>query len=377
MKHIHPGAFENAPIELKGEEGEDAATIVTKALDNLRTEVSNRLDKIEARQNRPAPAAETKAAEDFERTAFMSYVRRGVERMGAEEQKALAIGDGTGAGYLAPKVIGDELIKLLVQYSPIRAYATVKSIGGRSITYPRRTGSIAASWVSETGTRTPSDASFEQIELTPGELIASTVVSNQLLEDNQYDLEAELLSEYAEQFGVSEGAAFVSGNGTNKPFGLLSNTSIRQVITGDATKLYATGKTIVDTILALFHGLPQVHAQNGAWLMNRNTIASLRGTYDSLGRPMLIEGLINGPAVTILGRPVVEAMDMPDIAANATPILFGDLKAYRIVDRIDFQLMRDPFTMAGTGQTKLYARKRVGADITHPDRLLKLKVSAT
>ena len=376
MLHTHPDALV-APIELKGDEGDNAAAIVTKALDNLKAEVNGRLDKIEARQNRPAAGTvETKSAADIERKAFMDFARVGPEHMGADERKSLVVGDGTGAGYLAPKQIGDELIKLLVQFSPIRSYATIKSITGRSITYPRRTGSIAASWVGEIDPRPTSEPSFEQIELTPGELVASTVVSTQLLEDNAYDLEGELLSEFAEQFGVAEGGAFVSGNGVKKPVGILNNAAIKVLSAAAAT--FTDGSEKLDTlnvVLAMFHALPQVHAQNGTWLMNRTTLAQLRKFTDSTGHSLILDNMTSGPTTSLLGRPIVEAIDMPDIASGATPILFGDLKAYRIIDRVDFQLLRDPYTLAGTGQVKFLARKRVGGDLTHPDRLVKLKIS--
>lgn len=242
--------------------------------------------------------------------------------------------------------------------------------------YPRRTGSTAATWVDDTASRTESEPSYEQVTLTPYEAATYTDISNQLLEDNAYDLAGEVASDLAESFGIAEGSSFVTGNGTGKPVGLMTSTQItNQIITGAAVDFPASNPA--DVLIKMFHSLPAIHAQNGVWLMNRNTLGEIRQFKDAQGRYIVLDGLTNGAPVTVLGRPVVEAVDMADIAANAFPIMFGDLQGYRIVDRVSFEMLRDPYWVATTGQTRFHARKRVGADVTHPDRFVKLKVAAS
>lgn len=382
----HFRADDFAPIELKDAEA-DPADVVTKALDGFQTAVDARLkdietksadltklgarlDGIEAKLNRPALATGT--ADDIELKAFNVMLRRGEQRMGAEEIKALTVSSDAAGGYLSPDGIGDELIKLLRQFSPVRQYARVVSIGAESITYPRRLSSTSASWVAEIADRTTSEMTFEQIKLTPFELATFTDVSNQLLEDNAYNLEGELLNDFAESFGKAEGIAFVNGTGTGQPKGLLAATGITEVKTGVAA---AFPTNPADVLIGMFHKLPGVHAQNAVWLMNRNTLGAIRQWKDGQGRYLVIDPISEGAATTLLGRPIVEVVDMPDVAANAYPIMFGDLAGYRIVDRVGFTTLRDPYTLASKGQTRFHARKRVGADVTHPDRFIKLKVS--
>jgi HK97 family phage major capsid protein len=384
---------QNAAIELKSAD-DDANAIVTKALGDFTTNVNDRLarieekaaaasiltdrlDKMETRINRVniVGNARNEGERSIERKAFESYARRGVERMAADEAKSLSVATNSAGGFLAPPEFGTELITLLRQFSPIRQYAKVVTIGALDVVYPRRTASTAATWVGETATRATSDMAFDQLTLTPYELATFTDVSNQLLEDNAYNLEGELAADLAESFGIAEGLAFVKGTGGAKPNGVMGNSSIASIITGNATGFPTSNPT--DILMSLFHALPGVHAQNAVWMMNRTSLGVIRKFKDGEGRYIIVDPLSAGAPATLLGRPIVEAVDMDDIGAGNNPVLFGDLQGYRIVDRVGLSILRDPFTLATTGQVRFHARKRVGGDVTNPDRFVKLTVSAT
>ncbi|WP_306113267.1 MULTISPECIES: phage major capsid protein [unclassified Roseovarius] len=347
--------------------------IDTKAFD----EIKARLDKIEAKANRPQGVHVTGPVngQTDEQKAFGSFLRRGVERITPEEVKALTVANDASAGYLAPEQFGNELIKLLNEYSPIRSYARVIQISAPQITYPRRVSGTAATWVTEIEDRTESGMAFEQVTLTPHELATFTDVSHQLLEDNAYNLEGELMADFAETFGKTEGLAFVKGTGTGQPTGIMAATNgILEVKTGAAAAFPASNPA--DVLIGMYHKIATTYAQSGVWLMNRNTLAVLRQWKDGNGRYLVIDPISEGAPTTLLGRPVVEMPDMDDIGANKFPILFGDMSGYRIVDRVGLSTLRDPFSIATKGQVRFHARKRVGADLTHPDRFVKLKVAA-
>lgn len=353
---------------------------VAAVADEVKTvaKLTERFDKFEAKFNRPAAANSNVPAADndnvpLETKAFSTFARRGVERMGADEVKALTVSVDANGGYLAPEDFGNEILKKIIEFSPIRAYAKVVPISAAEVKLPRRLTGTAATWVAEIDDRTASGMTFEQATFTPYELATYTDISTQLLEDNVYNLEGELQDDFAESFGKTEATAFVTGDGTGKPKGLLTATGIAEVKTGNASTL---GTDPAATIIGMFHVLPSVIAQNGVWLMNRKTLGALRTLKDGAGRFIMLDPITAGAPVTLLGRPIVEAIDMPDVAANAFPIMFGDLSGYRIVDRIGLSVMRDPFSLAIKGQVRFHARKRVGGDITHADRFLKLKVAA-
>lgn len=334
-----------------------------------------RLDKIEAKANRPVAANDNHPAadNDNEVKAFDAVLRRGPARVSQDETKALTVASDGQAGYLAPSTYGNEILKKLVEFSPIRQYARVVSVSGRDVKYPRRVSGTTAYWVGETDDRTASGLTYEQVTITPHELATFTDISNALLEDNAYDLRGELIADYGESFGKAEASAFVTGDGTGKPKGIMAAAGITEVKTGNAATL---GTDPAATIIGLFHKLPGVHAQNGVWLMNRNTLAALRTLKDGTGRFIMLDPITAGAPTTLLGRPIVEAIDMDDIEADAYPILFGDLQGYRIVNRLDLNVLPDPYTLAAKGQVRFHARARVGADVTNPDRFVKLKVAA-
>ena len=350
----------------------DAPGIDTKAFEKIVA----RLDKIEAKGNRPAPAIiGTAKPGTIEAKAFESFLRRGAERISGDEVKALTVANDATGGYLAPETFGDELIKLLNEYSPIRQYARVVTISGPEIVYPRRVSGTTATWVSEVGDRTESGMVFEQVRMTPHELATFTDVSNALLEDNAYGLESELLTDFAETFAKTEGVAFINGTGVGQPKGIMIPTNpIAEMKTGVAASFPTTNPA--DVIIAMFHKIATTYAQAGVWMMNRNTLATVRQWKDGNGRYLVLDPITNGAPSTLLGRPVVEMPDMDDIGAGKFPILFGDASGYRIIDRVGLSILRDPFTIAGKGQVRFHARKRVGADLTHPDRFVRLKVSA-
>lgn len=380
--------FKAEPTDADLDTGDDVLTTVNKAITGLQETVNerltvvenksadfskfaDRLTKIETKLNRPAVINKSDDDVSIEKKAFLSFCRKGVERISADEVKALTVAVEASAGYLAPTVFASEILKLLVQYSPIRQYARVVTIGSASVKYPRRTTSTTAVWVDETDARTTSEPSYEQVVLTPYELATFTDISTQLLEDNAYNLEGELGADFAESFGKAEGAAFVSGTGTGQPKGLLTASGIGVVKTGVAADFPATNPA--DVIIGMFHSLPAPHAQNGVWLMNRTTLGTVRKWKDTTGRYLVCDPISAGAPVTLLGRPIVEAIDMDDIGANKFPVMFGDLAGYRIVDRVSLSVLRDPYTLATNGQVRFHARKRVGADVTHPDRFVKLQ----
>lgn len=368
------GAAESQPPQ------EHETTMENETIENaapdlaaIETKFAARLDQLEARMNRPAIVTNAAEAEPVEKKAFLEFARRGVERMPQDLKSALVASNDAAGGYLAPEEIGGELIKLLREYSPLRQYATIRSISAGSITYPKRAGSTAATWVAETAARTASTMSFDQVEIVAHELATFVDVSVKLLEDNSYQLESELMADLAESFAQAEGAAFINGDGDGKPMGILNASGIPEFKTGNASGFPASNPA--DVIISMFHAIPTLHAQNGAWAMNRKTLGVIRKWKDGEGRYLVSEPIAQGAPMTLLGRPIVEMVDMPDIAADANPIVFGDMRGYRIADRVSLAMLRDPYSLATTGQVRFHARRRVGAQLTHPDRLIKLKVA--
>jgi HK97 family phage major capsid protein len=384
-------------IELKSDDG-DSADVVTKALGELKAsvdgrlkaietksvdaaKVTDRLDKLEAKINRPG--SDTRAANDnrkierkairkIERKAFTAFIRNGREGMDAEEIKSLIVGDDPRGGYLAPPQISTELITFLTQFSPVRAAARVGQTASPSVILPVRTGITNALWEGEIEPEGESEPAFGQVEIPVFGMKTYTDISVQLLEDSAQNLEAVLNEALAEDFGKKEGTGFVNGTGNKQPRGVMVHPGVGFVPNGDAANLQSDG------LITLFHAVPAAYRNNGAWMMNSTTVGAVRKLKTSTGAPLWVDSLALGNPPTILGRPVIEAIDMPDIAGNSFPIVFGDFnQAYRIYDRVGLTLLRDPFTQATNGLVRFHARRRVGGDVVKAEALKKLKISVS
>lgn len=331
------------------------------------------MDRIETMLRRPASGLESKQIDEGI-AAWDTFLRKGLEGLDPAEKKALTVSNDSTGGYLAPPEYVREMIKAVTEISPIRTIARVRTTGQRSVQMPKRTGQFSAEWVAESGTRSETTGYTVGMEEIPThEHYAMVDISEQDLEDSVFDLEAEMQSEFAEQFAKAEGTAFTNGNSVGKPEGFMSNSSVGEAVSGNGTALTADG------LLTLVHSIKSEYGRNGRFVFNRTTLAAIRKLKDTAGQYVFQAGmsLENGTPNTILGYPYVEATDMPDIAANAYPVAFGDFtRGYMIVDRVALSVLRDPFTQATTGNVRYIARRRVGGQVILAEAIVKQKVSA-
>ena len=359
-------------IEAKLDSYEDLNQKMTVAEQNA-TDVKGQLDKLETVLKRPNSGFDTKSIDESLQT-FDAYCRKGFDALTDAEKKALTVSNDSTGGYLAPPEYVRELIKTVTEISPIRSIARVRSTGQRSIQVPKRTGTFAAQWVAESGTRSETTGYQVGLEEIPAhEYYALVDISEQDLEDSVFDLEAEMQSEFSTQFAKAEGTAFVSGNAVGKPEGFMTNSDVSEVVSGNGTALLADG------LLTLVHSIKSEYASNATFVLNRSTLSAIRKLKDTAGQYVFQAGmsLVSGVPNTILGYPYVEATDMPSVGANAFPVAFGDFsKAYMIVDRVALAVLRDPFTQATTGNVRYIARRRVGGQVVLPEAIVKQKVSA-
>ncbi|WP_159005289.1 phage major capsid protein [Bradyrhizobium sp. S69] len=378
-------------LEFKDADDIDPAVAVTEAIaglekkfdDRLKTieaksaddaKLKTRLDAMEAKLNRPG-TVEVKADNDnggAESKAFASFVRNGREAMDPLEIKSLVVANDTGAGYLAPPQLSTELIKQLTLFSPVRAAAYVGQTGSPSIILPSRTGITNALWEGETEASQESDPAFGQLEIPIFGMKTYTDISVQLLEDTVQNVEAILSEALGEDFGKKEGTAFVNGTGNKQPRGIMVHPGVTYFPNGSTTVLSS------DALIDLMYSLPPAYRNSGAWMMNGTTIATVRKLKDTVGQYLWQPSLIVGQPDTLLGRPVIEAIDMPDATAGNMPIVFGNFNiGYRIYDRVSLTFIRDPFTQALNSLVRFHARRRVGGDVVQPQALRKLKMAAS
>lgn len=370
-------------------EPDDGMADAARAVEELRTSVtafqtrsderlagvdalSTRLADLETRMNRPGFGGAAAAEEpSLERRAFSSFLRLGNDRMPADEVRALIVGDDTKGGFLAPTEFQAEVIKGIVELSPIRQAVRVGSTSSGSVVLPKLTGRPTATWVGEDEERSETTMVYGQIEIPTHELACYIDVSLRLLEDSAINVESEIASEVAQEFAVKEGSAFSNGDGAKKPLGV-QRVAIPEYLNGHATNLNA------DKLIGLMYSLPAVYRNNGSWLMNGTTLGIVRTMKDGQGNYIWQPGLQAGQPSTLLGRPVIEDPTMPDIASGTFPVIYGDFeKLYRIYDRVGLSVLRDPYTQATKGMVRFHARRRVGGGPVLLEAARKLKMATS
>lgn len=292
-----------------------------------------------------------------------------------KRMNTLIKGDDAGAGYLmAPPEMQAEIVKDIVLMSPMRALATVRKIGRQSLKIVRKTGTGSATRVGEIETRSDTtDPQYGITEILAPAMHARVPVSLEALEDSEYDLIAELREDSSEQFAVKEGQEFISGAGANNQAeGILTNASVAEVVSGNATLIKADG------LISLWTALKDKYTRNANFTLNRATLGEIRKLKDGNGQYLWVPGLAGNVPNTILNSPYVEMPDMPNIGAGLYPVAYGDFKkAYVVVDRIAISFMIDYLTGAGNGLVYVWARKRVGGGVRQAEAIKKLKIAAS
>jgi len=351
------------------------------ALEALRgdiAEVKGRLDKVGRTAIRPMIGGGETAPE------LKGFVD-GYLRLGRDtELKSLSIGSSVDGGFAVPRQIDAEISRRMVKISPIRSIASVVQTSTSGFRRLISTGGTASGWVSETAAR-PDSATAKLAEIVPpsGELYANPSATPSLLDDAAFDVESWLAAEIATEFARAEGAAYVSGTGTNQPKGFLQAPTALQndaartfgtlqfIGSGNATGFDTTPESkLIDLVFATKAAL----RQGAVWVMNSTTLATIRKLKAADGSFLWQPGIVDGQPNRLLGYPVVETEDMPDIGAGAFPIAFGNFKAgYLIAERSTTTILRDPYT--NKPYVQFYATRRVGGQVLDSDAIKLLKIT--
>ena len=346
---------------------------INASLDEITTAIDDQAKQIAAvKLNGGAPGDMEPTNPEY-LTAFKAHMRRG------DITAAMSVGTAADGGYLAPVEWDRTITNKLKQLSPIRANAQVitTSTGGFSRVY--NDGVTGSGWVGETAAR-PATATpgLSSLAFATGELYANPAITQTALDDVAIDLENWLADEVDGEFAIQENIAFLSGNGVNKPDGILTyvtgaaNASKHPF--GAITGITAAGAAAVttDEVIDLVYSLPSERNQNAKFYLNRSSLGKLRKLKDGQGNYIWQPSFVAGEPSTLAGYPVVEVPGMPNIATGLVSMLFGDMAAtYLVIDRVGIRVLRDPFT--NKPFVHFYTTKRVGGGVQNPEYMRFLK----
>ncbi|WP_027967314.1 phage major capsid protein [Halomonas halocynthiae] len=355
----------------------EALNLKLTELDQLKADLEKSLKSA----NRPGRTGGEEASEH--KAAFESFVRKGREEGLRElEQKALQTGTDDDGGYAVPEELDRSILELLRDESPMRQVCNTITVSTPDFKKLVNLGGAGSGWVGETAARPETNTpTLAQIAAHMGEIYANPQATQTSLDDVFFNAEAWLQSEVAVEFAEREGAAFLLGDGTNKPKGVLSYTMAE---TPDATRAFGTLQNILsgtagdftgDDLLRLIYSTKRGYRAGATFMLNMMTLFKVRTMKDSEGNYLWRPGLQEGQPSSLLGYGVTENEDMPTAAADAHAVSFGNFqRGYTIVDRIGTRVLRDPYT--NKPYVGFYTTKRVGGMLTDSQAIKVLTLSA-
>lgn len=300
--------------------------------------------------------------------------------------RQMEVGSDPDGGYTVPVEVDGTILPLLRSISPLRRWATIATLSPGKGAWAKIVTQIGAqsAWVGELDDRDETDTPvLGKVEITPEELMAMPVLTNYILEDSAFDLESFLSNDVTSEFALQEGIAFSSGDGKKKPLGFLAKPT---EATADDARAFGTyqhmvsstsGTVVGDDLMDMVTLLrsPFRIGSGVGWLMNSTTKNVIRKLKDANDQYLWRQGLEAGAPDTLLGYPIGIDESMPDIAADTTPIAFGNWqRGYAIVDRPGLKLIRDNVTKKGW--TKLYFYRRIGGAPLDTNAVKMLKIKA-
>jgi HK97 family phage major capsid protein len=370
-------------------EGRMSADVVTEEklerIDRAIDETKQRLDAMALERARPrlgGTEGATAPAQREHKSAFHFYMRSGdAAGLKALEEKSMSSISGADGGYLVPPAAEQEILRRMTSISPIRAIASVREISTASFRKAFSTTGPATGWVAETDARPQTgNQQIADMNFPAMELYAMPAATQSLLDDAVVDIEQWIASEVDVAFAEQEGTAFVNGNGANKPMGFLAYPKVAQAawawgktayaVTGAAGAFPAANPS--DPLVDLVYSVRAGYRQNASFVMNRKTQSAIRKFKTTTGEYIWAPPVSLGAQATLMNFPLVEAEDMPDIAADSFSVAFGDFqRGYLVVDRRGIRVLRDPYS--AKPYVLFYTTKRVGGGIQDFDAIKLLK----
>ncbi|MEM9426707.1 MAG: phage major capsid protein [Pseudomonadota bacterium] len=375
-----------------------AAEEVKTALAGLVGDITHQLKKQEERltmldrkslsqSRRPALATRVEAEVPHQK-AFNAYLRTGedAELRGLDlEGKAMSTAVAGDGGFLVDPETSASIQSVLRGAASLRQVANVVNVEATSYDVLIDSTETGAGWASETASVTETATpTIERISIPLHELSALPKISQRLLDDSAFDIEAWLAGRVADTFARSEAAAFINGDGSDKPVGILTHPHVANASwTWGSLGYVATGneggfdtQSPGNGLVNLVYSLGARYRANASFVLNSKTAGLVRQIKDAEGRFLWTDSLAAGEPARLLGYPVLIAEDMPDIDDGSTSIAFGDFTAgYTVAERPDLRILRDPFS--AKPHVLFYATKRVGGDVSDFAAIKLLKFSAS
>ena len=355
-----------------------------RSFDEFKARYDERFDEVEralVKQNRPGGGNKANGDNPVQKQAFASFVRKG-DTEGMLDQKAMSVGSDPDGGYAVPDVIDRDIEKLESESSAIMRLGRIVEAQGPQYKKLVNARGTASGWVGETQERPETDSpKMHEVIIPVNEIYANPKVTQQLLDDAFFDAGGFITGEIGEEFADQMGAAFINGDGDNKPKGLLAHTitteadGVRAFGALQAVATSANSTLDFDDLKNLKRALKAKYRNGAYWIMNDSTALALSKIKDNDGQYIWRDAVAQGDPDTLLGYPVEIDENMPDVADNAYPVAFGNFnRGYFIPRRLGLRILRDPYT--SKPYVNFYATARIGGGVVNSEAIKLLQVAA-
>lgn len=371
--------------EKRGEETAETREQVEKINAEM-TELRKEIAELEKRANRPGvgmerPEGETDPEAEVRKSAFIKYIRHGWDesRMTPEEKRALSSASDSEGGFLVPVDFESQIIMNAYDMAEIRPNAAARPTGRDtvfmgalskpSVAWGRTNIAVSAQTLTAGGER-----------ITIYALRALTLLHNDTLDDAQADIVGEIVGAFGMAVAEAEDDAFAAGAGDDSPKGIVSDTRVQAnyVPSQVAAALSDSTYNGIDALIGCFYKPKKTYRRNAVWMMNSTTEGVVRKLKDSDGQYLWQPMVQEGRPATLIGKPIANPEGMPDIAAGAFPIAFGDLRTgYAIRDRAGMSVQRLVEKYAEYDQTGILIKKRVGGQVIKAEAFACVKIAAS
>jgi len=308
------------------------------------------------RESAVVPSATVTDTQAQYRDAFWNYIKRGAQ---SGEFRAMSVGTDTSGGFTVPDEFRRQLIVGLDEMNVMRGLSNVITSTSGTLTIPTNTTRVSAAWNTEAGAYTESTPVFGEITFSAYKASSLVKISEELLNDSAFPLESWLAGEFARALAEIEETAFVVGDGSSKPTGVVGGSGLGKTAT-------ATNAITADELMDVYHALGRGYRARATWLMNDSTKKAIRKLVTGVSGDLTYiwqPGLSSGEPDRLLGQPVVTSPDMSAIATGVKAVVFGDFSNYWIVDRQQIGMQRLNELYSANGQVGFRIFKRTDGKV--------------
>lgn len=290
---------------------------------------------------------------------YIEYLKK------AEVTDALKVGSDKEGGYLVSDEFEKKLVKKLESKSVIRKLANVIKTNNL-LKIPGVSTKPSAAWVEEGEQFNETDMEFYQVVIDAHKNGYITIVSEELLEDAGFDIEEYIVNSAGDKIGELEEAAFISGDGNNKPTGILTDAPVGE----------ETATLNMDAALNLYFSVGQKYRKNAVWVMSEEALKTLQKEKTAMGRNVWEGDMTEELPLQLNGRPVFVSEAMPGVEAGKCPIMFGDFSYYWIGDRGNRAIKRMGEIYSDRGCVGFRVTHRVDGKLVLPEAIKTLKIAS-